>query len=109
MKAAKSSWKHDHPNDSLKRHRKLFEKGIISKLPWESYLKPQADFSDDEAAEEAAKWAAEQLEAKKKGSDLDRESGQGTDNQNQRLIENYEQNAEQSESTLWKKIKDAKR
>lgn len=109
MKAAKSSWKHDHPNDSLKRHRKLFEKGIISKLPWESYLKPQADFSDDEAAEEAAKWAAEQLEAKKKGRDLDREGGQGTDNQNQRLIENYEQNAEQSESTLWKKIKDAKR
>lgn len=109
IKAAKSSWKHDHPNDTIKRHRRLFEKGLIDKLPWENYLKAQADFGDDEAAAEAAKWAAEQLEAKKKDSDLDGKSGPSAGQENQRPIANYEQNAEQSESTLWKKIQDAKK
>ena len=61
VKAAKAAWKHDHPDDSLKRHRRLFEQGVISKLPWEDYLKPQADFSDADAAAEALKWAQEQM------------------------------------------------
>jgi hypothetical protein len=63
---------------------------------------------DDEAAVEAAKWAAEQLEAKKKGSDMDRERGQGTDQEVQRDL-GYVQNAEQNEDTLWKRVKEAKK
>jgi len=109
IKAAKTSWKQDHPNDSLKRHRRLFEQGLIDKLPWDEYLKPQADFGDDDAAAEAAKWAAEQLEAKKKDSELDRTRRQTAGKENQGSIANYEQNAEQNESTLWKKIQDARK
>jgi hypothetical protein len=66
---AMQRWKEDHPNDSLKHQRQLLKKGIIDKLPWEDYLKPQADFSANEAAEEAAKWAMEQLEEESKKKD----------------------------------------
>jgi hypothetical protein len=64
----------------------LLERGVIKELPWLTYLKPQADFTEDEAAEEAAKWAQEQLEKK-----------------------NYVQNAEQSEKTLWQRVQEAKK
>jgi len=112
-KEAMRSWKHDNPNDSLKRHRKLFEQGIIKKLPWEDYLKPKADFTDNVAAEEAAKWAQEQLEknqeeSKKKDNIVDGASGEGTDSKKMGEV-GYSQNAEQSESTLWKRIQDAKK
>ena len=86
IKVAKRDWKADHPNDSLKRQRKLFEQGIIKKLPWEDYLEAKPDnmeISKDEAALEAIKWAKEQ-ELK------------------------YQQNSEQSEKTIWQKIKDSK-
>ena len=113
-KEAMRSWKHDHPNDSLKRHRKLFEQGLIKELPWEKYLKAQADFGDDQAAEEAAKWAQEQLEkkqeeeSKKKDDIMDGASRDGTDSKKMGEV-GYLQNAEQSESTLWKRIQDAKK
>ena len=113
VKQAKRDWKQDHPDSSLKLQRKLFEKGVIKKLPWEDYIKPVADFSDDEAAEEAAKWAQEQIEKntneeiKKKDSELDGESGQTTSDQDPREV-GYQQNAEQNQSTLWNKLKQAK-
>jgi hypothetical protein len=123
LKTAKAQWKHDNPDSSLKLQRKLYEKGVIKKLPWEDYLKPQADFSDDEAAAEAAKWAQEQIdkhalderpgdyiedvESKKKDSELDGTSGQITSDQNFREV-GYTQNAEQTQSTLWNKLKQAK-
>jgi hypothetical protein len=108
-KQAMKQWKHDHPDSSLKLQKKLFEKGKIDKLPWNNYLKPEADFSDDAAAEEAAKWAMEQIEAKKKNNDLDREGGQSTDQEISRRIEGYQQNAEQNERTIWQRIQDAKK
>jgi hypothetical protein len=86
IKHAKRDWKHDHPNDSLKRQRKLFEQGIIKKLPWEDYLQAKPDNMDitkDEAALEAIRWAKEQ-ELK------------------------YQQNSEQSDKTLWNKIQGSK-
>jgi hypothetical protein len=69
VKDAMGRWKEDHPDDSLKHQRQLYRKGIIDRLPWEDYLKPQADFSSNEAAEEAAKWAIEQLEEESKKKD----------------------------------------
>jgi hypothetical protein len=69
IKDAMSRWKEDHPNDSLKHQRYLYSKGIIDRLPWEDYLKPEADFINNEAAEEAAKWAMEQLEEESKKKD----------------------------------------
>jgi DNA integrity scanning protein DisA with diadenylate cyclase activity len=65
-KEAMRQWKSDNPGATVKFHRGLFESGKIDTLPWDSYLKAEADFTDNEAAEEAAKWALEQLEDSKK-------------------------------------------
>jgi hypothetical protein len=104
-KQAMAAWKHDNPDSSLKFQRRLLEKGAIDKLPWDDYLKAQPDFSDDEAAEEAAKWALEQVENKKKDSELDGDSGRTSDQENQGRLEGYVQNAEQGDQTLWQRIK----
>jgi hypothetical protein len=110
-KAAMTRWKQENPDSSLKLQRRLFEKGAIDKLPWADYLKAQPDFSDNDAAEEAAKWAMEQLEKpqavedKKKDSNMDGTSGQSTNQADQRRLEGYVQNAEQNESTLWQRVK----
>jgi hypothetical protein len=105
--SAMTRWKADHPDSSLKLQRKLFERGVIKELPWESYLKPQPDHVDD-AANEAAKWAEEQRvladESKKKDSDLVGETGDATAQENQRNV-SYVQNAEQTKSTLWQRVK----
>ena len=108
-KQAMAAWKHDNPDSSLKFQRRLLEKGAIDKLPWEDYLKAQPDFSDDEAAEEAAKWALEQIENKKKDSDLDGERGRTSDKESQGRLEGYVQNAEQNESTIWQRVKNFKK
>ena len=61
LKSAKSRWKKENPQKSLKYQRELLQKGLISRLPWEvpEYV---AAVEAVEAAEEAAKWATEQLE-----------------------------------------------
>ena len=106
-KTLMTRWKADHPDSSLKLQRKLFERGVIKELPWESYLKPQPDHSDD-AASEAAKWIEEQRvladESKKKDSDLVGETRDTADQENQGSVE-YVQNAEQTKSTLWQRVK----
>lgn len=109
VKEAKKSWKHDHPADSLKRHRRLFEQGRIDRLPWEDYLKAEPDFTENEAAAEAAKWAMEQVEeSKKKDNDMDGTGSGQADSKVSGRIEGYIQNAEQTESTIWQKVKQAK-
>jgi hypothetical protein len=129
-KAAMKSWKATHPDSNIKMQRKLFEKGLIDKLPWMDTLKPVEDFVDD-AAEEAAKWAQEQKEkaqeerglyiglnerpgdyvskeeSKKKDSDMDGEGRRSTNQEDQRAV-GYIQNAEQNTSTLWNRVKAAK-
>jgi hypothetical protein len=61
-------WKALHPESTVKQQRTLYEKGKISQLPWIELLEleAKADFQEDRDAEEAAKWALEQVEAKKK-------------------------------------------
>jgi hypothetical protein len=108
VKAAMSRWKSEHPDGSLKHQRLLLEKGVIDSLPWEDYLKPEVD-EENQAAVEAAKWAQEQIEksesSKKKDSDLDGKSGPSTGKTDQGRIEGYVQNEEQSNSTLWQRVK----
>jgi hypothetical protein len=116
-KAAMTAWKHDHPDSSLKIQRRLFERGVIDHLPWEDYLKPRADFTDNEAAAEALKWAQEQLEERpgdylpeseaKKNAVTWMENEDG--HQVKKTLDGYEQNAEQSERTIWQRIQDAKK
>jgi hypothetical protein len=118
-KQAMTVWKHDNPESSLKFQRQLLEKGIIDHLPWHDYLKPKADFVD-EAAVEAKKWADENpnTEESAKAKEWAEERGvsdvswmehdeQG--NQIKRIKENYQQNAEQNESTIWQRIQDSKK
>ena len=104
--SAMTRWKADHPDSSLKLQRKLFERNVIKELPWQSYLKPQPDH--DDAASEAAKWIEEQRvladESKKKDSDLAGETRDTADQENQGSVE-YVQNAEQTKSTLWQRVK----
>jgi hypothetical protein len=112
-KQAMAAWKHDHPDSSLKLQRRLLEKGAIDRLPWEDYLRPKADFSDDEAAEEAAKWALEQVERKKQDQPQPEEiTWMEHDEQGNQIIKSknsYQQNAEQNERTIWQRIQDAKK
>ena len=109
-KAAMTAWKRDNPDSSLKLQRRLLEKGTIKSLPWEDYLKAQPDFSDDEAAQEAAKWALEQIEeSKKKDSDMDGKNRAGSDQEKPGRIAGYVQNAEQNEKTIWQRVKDSKK
>jgi hypothetical protein len=116
-KAAMTAWKHDNPDSSLKAQRKMLERGIIDHLPWEDYLKPQADFTDKEAALEAAKWAQEQLEERPGDYLSDTESKKNEiawmenkdGHQIKKTLDGYEQNAEQSERTIWQRIQDAKK
>ncbi len=106
-KEAMTAWKHDNPDSSLKLQRRLFEKGAIDKLPWEDYLKPKADFGDDDAAAEAAKWAQEQLEKRNNEISWMEHDEQG--NQIKKTKDTYQQNAEQNERTIWQRIQDAKK
>jgi len=112
-KTAMAKWKAEHPGSSLKLQRRLFEQGLITNLPWEDNLKAVPDFSDDDAAEEAAKWALEQVqkneESKKKDNDVDGDSGRTTNQESQGRLVGYQQNAEQSERTIWQRIQDAKK
>jgi len=107
IKAAKARWKSENPHTTLKEQRRLLASGKITEHPWEKYLEATADFTDDEAAEEAAKWAQEQLDLKKKGSELDGESRITASSENLGEI-GYTQNAEQNTDTLWNKLKQAK-
>ena len=105
-KAAMTAWKATHPESNLKIQKRLYERGLIKELPWQRDLSPVEDFSQDEAAEEAAKWAEEQIEkSKKKDNELDREGRVTTDQKEQRKIEGYVQNAEQGDKTIWQRIK----
>ena len=102
-KTRMAAWKHDHPDSSLKIQRRMFERGLIDKLPWEDYLSPKEDFVN-EAAEEAAKWAEEQRTKADEVGYMENIDG----HQIKKTIEGYTQNAEQNESTLWQRVKKAK-
>jgi hypothetical protein len=114
-KAAMTAWKHDHPNSSLKQQRRLFDKGIIKQLPWIDYIQKS------EAAEEAEKWAKENAHTEEgraaqewasENSDRPEVTWMELDeqgNQVKKTKDTYQQNAEQSEQTLWQRIQDAKK
>jgi len=102
-KEAMRHWKEMNPESSLKYQRKLLERGVISKLPWDDYLRAQADFDDNDAAQEAAKWALEQLDKNKDMTYVDKEG-------KQQVVKSvlYQQNEEQSSGTIWNRIKNQK-
>ena len=105
-KAAMTRWKAEHPGKSVKFQRKLLARGAISQLPWTVEAE---EITEDEAAQEAVKWATEQLDAsKKKDSDLDGENNRATGQTDSGKV-TYKQNSEQNESTLWQRVQDARK
>jgi hypothetical protein len=78
-RSAKTLWKEDNPHENLKTFKKAYIKGFIDKLPWEAYL-PKETFDDKEFVENY----------------IPRTEG---------YVQNEEQ---QSEEALWKRIKDDK-
>jgi hypothetical protein len=114
-KAAMKSWKANNPGMTVKMQRKLLANGSIDKLPWEESLQPKEDFVDPAIAE-AAKWAEEHPQteeakaatewAEEKMSEGYMENVDG--HQVKKTIEGYQQNAEQTESTLWQRVKATK-
>jgi hypothetical protein len=126
-KEAMHKWKAENPDGSLKIQRQLLARGKIEKLPWEIHLKARADFAEDLDAQEAAKWALEQLEknnegeiderpgdyveeeqSKKKDSIMVGTQARSADQEVSGGIDNYVQNSEQTASTLWMKLKQTK-
>ena len=127
----KTMWKQDHPEDTIKKYKEWFIKGIIDKLPWEDY-KPISEEEPPLPLDQWNKMIAEaekevsKEETKKKISkekDVHNE-GSGESNQNKvqatRLkpdltsvlplnfelgAENYVQNEEQNNNSVWKNIK----
>jgi hypothetical protein len=105
-KAAMTRWKAEHPGKSVKFQRKLLARGAISQLPWTIEAE---EITQDEAVQEAVKWATEQLDAsKKKDSDLDGEDNRPAGQTDSGRV-TYKQNSEQNESTLWQRVQDAKK
>jgi len=87
-KAAMQQWKAENPEGSLKIQRRLYKTGKIAELPWTKYLQPEDDYADvDPDVLEAARWAEEQIEKQKTS---------------------YVQNSEQTDATIWQRVKQAK-
>jgi LmbE family N-acetylglucosaminyl deacetylase len=109
IKAAKAAWKLDHPTDSLKHQRRLLEQGLIVELPWNlaPYTLVAVDDEATEAAREAARWAQEQMD--KPAAVVTWLEHDENNQQVKKSKEDYEQNAEQSERTLWQRIQDTKK
>jgi hypothetical protein len=55
-KEAMTRWKVEHPNDSLKHQRRLFELKIIDKLPWDEYLSAKPDYVQNEEQNSNTIW-----------------------------------------------------
>ena len=84
---AKSAWKSDNPNLSLKFFKELFIEGKIEKLPWEDYLEryPEKTYIMKDNGKQVTKTtSALPIEEKPSG---------------------YIQNEEQSDKSLWKRVR----
>ena len=126
----KKHWKNDHPGDTIKKHKEYFVKGIIDRLPWEDYVPKQEEPPMPldqwnqmiaEAEKEVSKEAVKKKISEEKDIHNER-SGESNQNkvQKQRIkpdlttvlppnfemdVQNYVQNEEQNNNSVWKKIK----
>jgi len=126
----KKHWKNDNPGDTIKKHKEYFVKGIIDRLPWEDYVPKQEEPPMPldqwnqmiaEAEKEVSKEAVKKKISEEKDIHNER-SGESNQNkvQKQRIkpdlttvlppnfemdVQNYVQNEEQNNNSVWKKIK----
>jgi peptidoglycan hydrolase-like protein with peptidoglycan-binding domain len=86
---AKTRWKQDHPNLTLKTFKQQYLDGKIDTLPWEDYIEKKTYIMKNKDNTQVKK------ETKPELTEVIEPEG-------------YIQNAEQNESTLWKKLNDGK-
>lgn len=84
---AKSGWKIDHPDLSLKFFKQLYLEGKINKLPWEDYLVEKKPYMMKEDNQQVRKITKQSLLNSAKP------------------VDGYIQNEEQKEKGLWKRIR----
>ena len=114
-KSAKSVWKDQNPNDTIKRQELLKEIGIIDTLPWD-------EMSDDTKMEIASKYKifpeltreVEPLtpdfpkqdpvtDSDQKKNDLHSQASGSASEKNPTV--DYVQNSEQTDGSIWQRIK----
>jgi len=106
---AKRKWKMLNPQDTIKRQRSLYEKGLIEQLPWETIEQFDAERDADlekleQVVEKLTPDIIPEVEDPKK-KELHSEST-GSASQEEKI--EYVQNSEQDSSSLWKKIQEQK-
>ncbi len=106
---AKRKWKMLNPQDTIKRQRSLYEKGLIEQLPWETIEQFDAERDADlekleQVVEKLTPDIIPEVEDPKK-KELYSE-GTGSTSQEEKI--EYVQNSEQDSSSLWKKIQEQK-
>ena len=122
---AKRNWKLLNPHDTIKRQRNLYERGLISQLPWETIeqfdsereeeeierlalavdpLTPDYEADDGPLAEDQLEQIQQSVEDSKK-KELHNEATEST---NKEEAVNYVQNSEQGSGSIWKRIQERK-
>lgn len=95
ISSAKAAWKLDHPNDTIKHQRRLFDDGIIPTLPWD--LPPYSMLA---SADVSIERPGDYLSENEKTVWLEKDGNR----QVRKELDGYHQNEEQSQSTLWQQI-----
>lgn len=96
MTPSKQAWKQDHPDDTLKRQRRMLKLGMIETLPWETqeYIDKGKKFK---IMPELQRYKPNLTEILEPDSYFDKDGFDQT--------KGYIQNGEQSDSTMWSKVK----
>ena len=122
---AKRAWKAANPNDTIKRQRLLYEKGLIENLPWEviekfdseaekekpAYEEDEGPLTDEQlvqlkdiAVEDIPQGESiEQSQLLDDSEKKEHDEGSGETDTEERV--EYVQNSEQTTGSLWQRIK----
>ena len=99
-------WKAANPNETLKRYRYLYDQGLIDKLPWETVEKFDAESQKEYEADDGP-LTAEQIDQVQELAKQELPTGEVVTKDElfpKEKVE-YVQNSEQSDDSIWQKIK----
>lgn len=100
---AKRKWKEENPDVNIKEIKHLYAIGAIDKLPWDVVENLDEELTDTQI--DTVEQSESSVEDQKKNYIHSDASGQtGTEGKDRKEVE-YVQNQEQSESSIWNRIK----